>query len=641
MRTIQRRRPWNQDSHQEPSDPTRSTTDEYYSQRGLSHALDHRSIDSRVSRRRPRRETSEHTDYYSDDGEFSESEEVDLRESQGDLAGRPRGASLRNALPSNPSAPAHRPPTATAYVPPTQRRAEPDVPSRNPPAFIVPPMPTANLYNQVPTYAQAIAQRPTIITTPRAVRNQSPRRIRRRSPSPSDLSLAIGTEAFNDANRIMAMHPLDVPVNKVPHYIAASPSHRNLRKRAAYQHHVALFAKQNKWEEYTGVDPRMPLHLWKAMFEETAGLLMLPQILWGTGARLQVRGPAKRKLIQEDPREEWSYNVMCEKLADEFDRISESALFAKCERISQMPNESVGSYAARMYEAHSNYFSRIGGQNTPLFHSFIATRLQTKALPELRRIIGKDLFSYRTYEDMKYALQQAEQVYKELEGIPPVRGRVMGRPMDAGGDSSGSTRPSTPTSSIAPGILPLSVRRPTPPRKTVTFNTPSINALDTEPPEEEELVFEDGSDDHHNSYVTWENLAELLNIQARPPTPKNETEPPMTRQEVQRLLEESRQAVNTEQSHKMSEAFDHFRRTNLTPGDHNAIAVMKRIQSGPSRHLDIVCYRCKEKGHYQRDCPLPNPYNRSTNYPSRVQILHQNQPSPTSRRKHHIRIPRY
>ena len=99
----------------------------------------------------------------------------------------------------------------------------------------------------------------------------------------------------------------------------------------------------------------------------------------------------------------------------------------------------------------------------------------------------------------------------------------------------------------------------------------------------------------------------------------------MTRQEVQKLLEESRQAVNTEQSHKMSEAFDHFRRTTLTPGDHNAIAVMKRIQSGPSRHLDIVCYRCKEKGHYQRDCPLPNPYNRPTNYSSRTNST----PNPT------------
>ena len=36
----------------------------------------------------------------------------------------------------------------------------------------------------------------------------------------------------------------------------------------------------------------------------------------------------------------------------------------------------------------------------------------------------------------------------------------------------------------------------------------------------QELVFKDWSDDHNNSYVTSENLAELLNIQARPPTPK-------------------------------------------------------------------------------------------------------------------------
>jgi len=254
---------------------------------------------------------------------------------------------------------------------------------------------------------------------------------------------------------------------------------------ATYQAHLTTFARQNKWEEYTGIDNRSSLRTWKAGFEETARLLMLPEILWGTGARLQIHGPARKFLIQNDPKEDWSYNEMCLQLADEFDKCPKSALIARFDSLQQRETESLGSYASRLYDAFLQAYPEEGAAEAPFMQATLASRLRTGARRELSQMLGIEMFTYNTFPEMKAALMKADQAIRYLDGGPPARGRPHSRSPSAEQPKARPGilhRPASPAESVVSSkdYRPRSPAANPKPIRQVRFSTPQTNSLQME-----------------------------------------------------------------------------------------------------------------------------------------------------------------
>ena len=145
--------------------------------------------------------------------------------------------------------------------------------------------------------------------------------------------------------------PLDVPAIHVADYLAGHFQSLRPQWGKDLHNYVGHFSKPgNVWKDYCGTTGQT-LREWKIIFEDTANILCIPKILWAMGARLRMTGAARKKLTQEDPSSYWSYNEMCRRLADEFDRTARPALLAALHSKKQKPNEPVGAYCARVMDA--------------------------------------------------------------------------------------------------------------------------------------------------------------------------------------------------------------------------------------------------------------------------------------------------
>ena len=475
-------------------------------------------------------------------------------------------------------------------------------PNQNPPRYslVVPPA-TDALGAGDPSGTNL----PTRPTTPTATRSQPPvdRRGassgRGRDPSPPRPRGGLARSHRDpDLDRLLSLDPLDVPVRSVKLYIQHSSSLRHLRSNEEYQNHMSLFARQNKWEEYTGTESKVSLRQWKVTFEETARLLMLPKILWGTGARLQVKGQARQSLSREDPEQDWSYNEMCRRLAVTFDYSPRPALIRRWKEFSQGPKTSVMNYCAKSYDLFVQAFPESSVVSQPHMQDFLASGMIDNALPEIRQMLGMELFTPQTFTEAKDAMVKAEQVLRFNAGIPPARGKASSRSSSMESLHEATSRTTSPAPPYSPSIRS---DRPKTPTKSVTFNTPRTRALQTAEPSP---VLADAQSESAAELIHLDR-PQLNSLQAngKASSPGITGSQPVTRDELDHKLEEHKQAVDTEQSYKRAEAFQAFRRTGRTPSDFDAEAMMKHIRGGPARHLDGRCYSCQERGHIARFCP--------------------------------------
>ena len=276
--------------------------------------------------------------------------------------------------------------------------------------------------------------------------------------------------------------PLDVPAIHVADYLAGH--FQSLRPDWGKDLHsfVGHFSKPgNVWKDYCGTTGQT-LREWKIIFEDTANILCIPKILWAMGARLRMTGAARKKLTQEDPSSYWSYNEMCRRLADEFDRTARPALLAALHNKKQKQNEPVGAYCARVMDAFLQAYPEQGILDMPAMQSTLASQVITGALPELQAMLGMDMFTYQTFSDAKAALTTAKMTYDHMTGVPlSPRGRPLARVTPQGAAAPTSRSPSSERTGPTRGILNLP--------KQVRFNpNPRINALQTKEEDNQQLT---------------------------------------------------------------------------------------------------------------------------------------------------------